>query len=161
MAAWPDPEGIDAKPVWQMTDEEAAASPLVAFRASAVEACHEWRRAAQADGWSIRATYVHEPLEQAWTGERDGFKVQGIARQLGVTAGARLPSASISIWGPDSMSIPPMPVYDWALIQRRVRQCMECDQHPVTTVRVGFATRLCLLCAVKLRPSIEHQGWCD
>lgn len=43
---------------------------------------HAWRAVLVADGWNIRQTYSHEPLEQAWHAEREGFVISGLARPI-------------------------------------------------------------------------------
>lgn len=157
LAAWPDPVPL---PDFRLTIEQIAESTIGRFRRDAVAACTRWREAAAADGWAVRAAYQGEELERAWTAERDGFKVLGIARGE-LRHGARLATATLSIWGPDGMAISPPPVYDWDAIQRGAATCLECEAHPVETQRVGFVGRYCRPCADRLRPSIERQGWCD
>lgn len=132
-------------------------------RRTFVELCHEWRKAAEADGWVFTPTYGdHEPVEQAFRGERDGFVISGIARP-GCDEGRdmSLPTASIHIWGPDRGAIDPPLVYDMAAIRAAADKCPECGTIGRQMVVVGFANRCCVACEPALRKAIEVPGWCD
>jgi hypothetical protein len=160
LAAWPDPQDLPVQHVWTMTEAEAARTPLAQYRVEAIEACHRWRIAAEADGWTVAPTYGHEPIEQAWVATREGFKAMGIARPLGAF-GSKLPVAKLDLWAPDGLIVLPMPVYDWDEIKRRAEQCMTCGSGPTRTFRVGFVERHCGICVDAARRSVERPGWCD
>lgn len=132
---------------------------LVAERSGFVDLCREWCAAAVADGWSIKPTYGdHEAVERAFTLERDGFKISGIAR---MDSGTGMPSAGIHIWGSDHLAIKPPLTYDWEAIKRGAATCSKCGANPIETERVGFAGRYCAPCATVERPKIETPGWAE
>lgn len=163
LAAWPDPEGGS---VDTLRDRRGKVIPeawarLAAIRNGFVAQCHDWRRAAEADGWSIEATYEGEPLEQAWRARRDGYQVLGIARPENAHTKGTLPVATLAIWGPDGLAISPPPIYDWPAIQLGAQTCMGCDAAPVPTERVAFVGRYCATCAPLERAKQEKPGWCD
>lgn len=160
MAAWPDPQDLPIQATWGMMDAEIERLPLARFRADAVERCHDWRAAAEADGWLIRPTYANEDILTAWTGERDGFKVQGIARPIG-HHGSGLPVATLSIWGPDQLAIKPPAIYSMDAILIGSQTCHRCQAHPVQTERVAFAGRYCATCAPIERNVQERGNWCE
>lgn len=122
----------------------------------------QFRDAAVADGWSIAPTYPsHEPAEQAATLNRDGFIMMVLARpKSGGNTGNWTCSASVHIWGPDGMAIPPPPLYDWAKISAGVTTCGYCGAHPVKTERVGFAGRACPTCR-PIEGAKLPRNWAD
>lgn len=145
---WPLKPGIRNDALWSAKRQE---------RLGFVALCREWKRAAEADGWLFAPTYGdHESVDRAFRGFREGFTIQGIARD---GDDKMLPSATIHIWGPDSLAVEPPLTYDMNEIRRRVRSCGYCDATDVDTVRVGFAGRVCADCDPKVRPSIERPGW--
>jgi hypothetical protein len=128
--------------------------------AGEVASANAWRLAAEADGWTFRQTYSHEPVEQAFSAERDGFKIQGLAR-IGDDHG--LPHGQISGWCDRGISLMPMPIIypGFAAIKALARHCPVCGADEVATHRVAFASRACEKCAPDLREKLERPGWCD
>jgi len=123
-----------------------------------VAAASDWRHAAEADGWEFSQTYKHEPVEHAFRVSREGFIVLGLARP----GGYLLPTGSINVWGPDSLSIDPVPIVypGFAALKSLARRCPECGTEDVDTMRVSFANRCCANCAQELRKELERPGWC-
>lgn len=152
---WDDGDGVSG--LWRGRErDEAIYQQICERRGEHVRLCNEWRTAAEADGWEFRPTYASEPVEHAFRGERDGFTIQGIARP----GDARHPpSASIHIWGPDSLAVRPPLTYDMDAIRRGARTCGYCGAEDVETARVGFAGRCCRTCLPVVRPQIERPGW--
>ncbi len=153
---WTQPPGSDHWTPSIRNDAlwEAKTAERVAF----VNLARTWALAAVIDGWSSRPTYDHEPVEQAFTLERDGFKISGLARP---GTDKSLPCAEIHIWGPDRLAITPPLTYDMDAIRRGAETCSKCGAHPIATERVGFAGRYCAPCAAIDRPLIEVSGWAE
>lgn len=130
--------------------------------ANEIPAARAFREAAAADGWSLKPTYEHEPVETAFRCERDGFKLQGLARLADPEPHPTMPIGEISIWCPEGISIKTPIVYPgFAEIKALTRRCPECGADDVDTVRIAFANRACLKCAPTLRKKMETPGWCD
>lgn len=163
---WKD--GIDSTELWtySSTDRftrkairnDALWDKIAGARESIIAAALAWREAAIADGWTSRPTYDHENELTAFTLERDGFKVQGLARP---SQPESMGHGEISCWGSDGLHIPVGEVYDWDAIQRAVETCGYCGTHPVKTERVGFAGRCCAACLPTMRARIETSGWTE
>jgi hypothetical protein len=118
-----------------------------------------WRDAAIADGWDHEATYAPtEGEDRACRLRRDGYVAQVISRAG--DAGKWKAQASVSLWGPDGMSIRPPKTYDWDAIRRGVETCHYCKAFPVKTERVAFAGRGCVTCAPKERVKLP-ANWAD
>jgi hypothetical protein len=163
---WKD--GIDSAGLWTYSSadrftrksirNDALWERIVEAREFLIARAIVWRERAIADGWTSRPTYEHESELTAFTLERDGYKVQGIARP---TAPESMGHAEISCWGPDRLHIPVGETYDWNAIQRAVETCGYCGTYPVKTERVGFAGRCCAACLPKMRAAIETPGWAE
>lgn len=117
-----------------------------------VERITRWIEAAYTAGWSMRRTYDNEPIEQACTLERDGWKAMAFLRPNNV---------SLSVWGPDGLAIALTKEYDEQRLQAALRICSRCGTEDVETVRLGFAGRVCAPCRVKHAPDVERPGWYD
>ncbi len=133
--------------------------------ANEVAAAQKWLLDIAVDGWSLRPTYEHEPMSQAFTGERDGFKLMGLARPgdpVDKPHGS-LPHGEISMWCDRRISVSPLPIVypGFEAIRALARTCPECKAEDVPTVRVAFANRCCHACAPALRAKLERPGWCD
>ena len=123
-----------------------------------------FRQAAVADGWTQQPTYPgSEPIEQAASLEKDGWKMQVICRPTTMDRRGQpiRCSASIHIWGPDDLAVNVPRSYDWAELQDGLRTCSACKATNVETQRVGFAGRVCATCLPAQRKAIERPGWCD
>jgi len=158
---WPWP--VDVKNLWKRGGLNAPLfKEMRGQRLSGeVSSAAEFMRAALADGWSLRKTYEQEPAETAFTMERDGFKLLGLARR-GDECGPPLPTGSINIWGPDGLAIKtPIKYPGFETIKAGLEHCSACGKYGVKTQRVGFANRVCADCAPELRKTIETPGWCD
>ncbi len=157
---WPWPNTVGG--IWpgRCRDEARFAAITAARLAGQVAAATAFRLAAAADGWAIRPTYGHEPVEQAFTGERDGYAMQGLARP---GSEKFLPSGEISLWCPSGIAISPVPVVypGFAALAALARRCPQCGAEDIETTRVAFANRACLTCAPALRAKLERPGWCD
>ena len=112
-----------------------------------------WREAAVADGWIIRPTYRHEPVESAATLDKDGFKAMLLARPATKT---RRNWNDVHVWGPDGLAIDPPKEYSMDALIAGLRQCHYCSADDVDTTRYLFAGRCCLKCRKSLR---EPAGW--
>jgi hypothetical protein len=126
-----------------------------------VAAATQFRLDAEADGWSFDPTYpTNEPVEHAFRGTREGFIIQGLARPGKVDL---LPTGDIHAWGPDGISLTPMPIKypGFDVFKALTRHCPECGANDVDTVRVAFANRCCRDCAPALKAKLEKPGWCD
>lgn len=163
---WKD--GIDSTGLWTYSSgdrftrksirNDALWGKIVEARKPLIAAALAWREAAIADGWTSKPTYGHESELTAFTLERDGFKIQGIARPC---EPGTVGSAELSCWGPDRLAIPVGETYDWEAIKSAVETCGYCSAHPVKTKRVGFAGRCCDACYPEMQRRIETPGWCD
>jgi len=167
---WPGP--VDMRNLWTRRWDEAKRQNVsernetlwqamkFGLLGGEVAAAEQFRKDAEADGWIFAATYQHEPIDRAFTGAKGGFKIQGLAR--GGDDGS-LPTGQINIWGPDGISISPVPIAypGFEAIRALARYCPECKGENVDTVRVAFANRCCLQCAPGLRKKLERPGWCD
>lgn len=128
-------------------------------RTGFVNLARQWALDAVNDGWTVRPTYGdHEPVETAFTLERDGFHISGLARP---GTEKSLPIAAIHIWGPDKLAIKPPLIYDMEVIRRGAETCSECGAYPIATECVGFAGRYCGPCAGIVRPLVETPGWAE
>lgn len=115
-----------------------------------IVAAETWRDAAAADGWSMTPTYApHEGIERAAKLlHPDGYQAQIITRRRRAEDRHKkwAGEASVSVWGPDGLSIRSPYVYDMAAIRAATEKCHYCKAFPVKTVRVGFAGRACEAC---------------
>lgn len=143
--------------LWHELHRERLAGEVAAARA--------WMIAARSDGWDLRPTYEHEITDFAFTGERDGFKLMGLAR-LGDEPDklhGSLPHGSIDMWCDRRISVSPLPIVypGWEAIRALSRRCPVCGSDDVPTVRVAFANRACHACAPGMREKMETPGWAD
>jgi hypothetical protein len=154
-------EGLWVKvPGKPMGRNDALWAQLWAEREPLLQLATAYRLAAEADGWVFRPTYYgHEPMEQAFTGDREGFTLSGLCRPG--KPDKEMPSAVINIYGPDRLAIEPPLIYDMEEIRRRLRWCGYCDAEDVDIVSVGFAGRVCLACEPRVRLRVETPGWCS
>lgn len=153
---WPWPSTVKGARENRATWDRIKAERL----AGEVAAATQFRLDAEADGWTWAPTYGdHEPVEQAFRGEREGFVIQGLARP----GDDLLPTGSIHAWGPDRVSLHPIPIVypGFAALKALVEHCPECGADGVETQRVAFANRACAACAPALRAKLERPGWCD
>jgi hypothetical protein len=154
---WNDEDGV--KGLWpngRVARDEAVFERIKARRAEHLRLCHEWRAAAEADGWVFRPTYQNESVETAFRGKREGFTLLGIARP---SDDKHCGNASINLWGPDGLHVDTPLVYSMDAIRVNARKCGYCSVTDVDTVRVGFAGRCCKACEPVVRPQIETRGW--
>ena len=128
-----------------------------------------WREAAIADGWILEKTFVPEPADSYGHIKRGEFTGHICARERvkmeqyypKISHGKFEFHSSISLWGPDGVSIiAPFP-YSWDAITKGLRHCEVCGKDDVETVRVAFCNRACIACAPALRAKLETRGWCD
>ena len=130
-----------------------------------IESVRRFRDAAVADGWSIQPTYVstpgnvNEPQEQAASLEKDGFRMQVLARPSGCFPHLKKDSSVISIWGPDGLAIVPPEIYDFPEIKRGLEHCNNCGKNRVKTQRYSFAGRCCAECRPEMARAHEYSGW--
>ncbi len=127
---------------------------------------HKWREAAIANGWAARPTYEnHETVEEACTLEKDGWVAMLLSRPAAEVpwkpGTMRPPQTSISIWGPDKLSVERVVPFDMAQIEKNARKCAACGAEDVDTRRVAFCNRVCLDCLPSERKRLETPGWCD
>lgn len=120
------------------------------------QAAVAFRTAAIADGWLCTATYENETTESAASLTREGFNMQLITRR---NVGKWSFQASVSIWGPDKLSILVPKVYNWNEIQAGLRRCNSCMKTDVETQRFSFAGRCCANCIQAMRTQHEYPGW--
>jgi len=133
--------------------------------AGEVAAARQWLYAAEQDGWKARPTYKHELVTEAFTCERDGFKIQGLAR-IGDDPDkphGSMPHGSITMWCDRRINVSPLPIVypGWDAIKALTRRCPECGSEDVPTYQVAFANRCCASCLPGLRAKLERPGWCD
>lgn len=153
---YPDGKGFGKRGVRNLP----AWNALAAARRQHVDVATAWRLDALQDGWHQEPTYPSEPAEHAFRLTRDGFLVQGLARPGQEEREPwTLPTASITIWGPDKLQVrAPLP-YSFERIVAGVRHCHSCEAEDVDTKRLAFAGRVCLKCHdaewAKLPPN-----WC-
>lgn len=142
MQPWED--SADIKTLWRgRIRNDGVWSALKTEREKFIALCREWRDAAIADGWSVEPTYQHESVDRAFKLRRDGYVVQGIAREGDERT---LPSAELHIWCPRGIAIPPPAAYDFEAIKKSEQTCGYCGDYPVQTQRVAFANRACEKC---------------
>lgn len=158
----PWPVTVTTRKLWIGPTENRRRDPRVlaclrAERSEHLRLIHEWRAAAEADGWQFGPTYSNEPETTAFKGNREGFAIHGIARPEDERHS--IACVSLHIWGPDGLAIKPPPTYDMEAIRRGARACGYCEATDVDTVRVGFAGRCCLTCEPTIRPQVETRGW--
>ncbi|WP_298800045.1 hypothetical protein [uncultured Devosia sp.] len=138
------------------TRNDAMWDRIVEVRKLLIEKALAWRESAIRDGWASRPTYGHEPEHQAFSLDRAGFHVSGLARPATEdTVG----SGHIECWGPDGLHIAVAETYDWPAILDGVTTCGYCHKTGVDTKRVGFAGRCCASCLPDMRKAIETPGW--
>lgn len=143
MQPWADTADIQA--LWRRRiRDDRVWSELKTERTKFIALCREWRDAAVADGWTVEPTYKHESVDRAFRLTRDGYVVQGIARDGDEQT---LPTAYLHIWCPRGIAIAPPATYDFAAIRQAEQTCEYCGAHPVPTQRVAFANRACEKCA--------------
>ena len=153
---WPWPSTVkgihESRAAWDRVRDDRLAGE--------VAAAMQFRLDAEADGWSVGPSYGHEPVEHAFRCTRDGFVISGLTRP---GSEKFLPTGSINAWGPDGVSINPIPIVypGFDAIKALVRHCPECGSDDVDTVRIAFANRACANCAPALRKKLEKPGWCD
>ena len=169
-APWTD--GIDSKGLWKTvqtgpsflfdrksTRNDAMWAQIVEARKLLIQHALAWRQAALADGWTSRPTYPdHEAEETAFTLQRLGFIVQGLARPA---TSDTVGSGQIRCWGPDGLAVEVGETYDWKAIGLGLSTCGYCKASPVETFRVGFAGRCCAICLPDMKRAIEVPGWCE
>lgn len=132
-----------------------------ASRLPSIAAALAWRDAAVADGWDVRPTYQHEDVDSAFTLERAGWKVSGLARR-GAENEPPLGGGEITVWAPDGLQIKVPIVYPGiAELDRMTRWCEHCGREDVHTRRVGFAGRVCDDCHPAVQAAVETPGWND
>ena len=127
-------------------------------KVDALESVRRFCTDAVADGWAVKPTYNSEPVDSAFTLDRDGFKVMGFARDHGAQARKRY-ETSISGWGPDGLAIKLPNTYDWSAIASAVRTCGRCGATVDRTFRFSFAGRSCSACLPAARAECEKPGW--
>lgn len=125
-------------------------------REASIDRATAWREDAMADGWSCEATYGHEPVESAFTMQREGFVAMGLARQETKTM---LAGGKINLWGPDGLAIEPPETYDWEAITSGLRTCANCGATDVDTQRYSFAGRCCAKCRPEMAKTHESGNW--
>ncbi|HCE07501.1 MAG TPA: hypothetical protein DEQ40_02660 [Oxalobacteraceae bacterium] len=135
---------------------DALWAQIVEARKLLIEKALAWRAAALRDGWSSHPTYQCEPEQRAFSLNRNGFHVQGLARPSTKDTGG---SGEITCWGPDGLHIAVGEIYDWAAIRAGMTTCAYCHKIGVPTERVGFAGRCCAGCLPDMRKVIETPGW--
>ena len=125
-----------------------------------LEAADVYREAAIADGWACSPTYDgSEQMGRASTLTKDGFEMSILSRDRREMPGKWKFEASISIWGPDRLSIKPPGQYDWEKIKAGIRTCNSCGAKDVATHRYSFAGRSCDKCLPEAKRVHEHDGW--
>ena len=112
----------------------------------------EWVRDAVSDGWLATATYPgHESITTAVRLSKEGWGAQAIIRGN--------PADSISVWGPDRLTVLVPIKYSWETLQEGLTTCQFCHKRNTPTVRISFAGRCCTECRAILAPKLEYPGW--
>lgn len=122
----------------------------------------QWIRDAVADGWEIKPTYEREGMNTACTLDREGWRVMSCRRPPGHGVGQfknKRGNISISMWGPDGVSVNIEFPYNWERLQQLLTRCEFCGREGLETERVGFANRSCKECLPAARKQIETPGW--
>lgn len=117
-----------------------------------------FRKAAMEDGWSTEPGSPNETAFRYSHHTKDGYTMHIVTR---LNDNPENTWSSVSIWGPDDLCIQPPSVYDWGLIQERLRYCATCGTNDVDTFRYSFAGRACKDCLPELKRIHEFRGWCD
>lgn len=154
---WNDADGV--KGLWPVRGgprNEQVFEAIRLRRSEHLRLCLIWKAAAEADGWEFSPTYQSEPVDHAFSGTKDGFKIQGLARPGNDET---CPCASIHIWGPDGLAVQTPLEYSMEAIRQGTRTCNYCGTEDVDTTRVGFAGRCCQSCLPTIRPQVETRGW--
>ena len=121
-----------------------------------------WFNSAVKDGWVVSEVYPgHEGVETAAYLDRDGFKVMLMRRkEFGQSVQTY---GELSIWGPDGLTIPTTPTYDFEAMKKAITSCPHCKAEGVKTSRINFAGRACEKC--KSDPAFmakaEPPGWAN
>jgi hypothetical protein len=125
----------------------------------------EFRTAAIADGWVVKPTYDHEPVESAASLKHpEGFTMLIITREHNLKLYPNVKTKyeiDISIWGPDGLAIDVPLKYNMLDIRAGVLMCSNCKRVVPKTVRYSFAGRCCEECLPELRKRFEKPGWCN
>ena len=121
----------------------------------------QWKAAAVTDGWLIKPTYKIESVETAATLEKDGFIASIITRYKESKPKEYQYDGSVSVWGPDKLTVHPGSKYSWEQLNNELRICHSCNTKDVDTVRISFAGRCCKKCLPELRKTHEPPGWYD
>ena len=120
---------------------------------------HAFLEAAVADGWIATESYPgHEPLKQAFTLNKDGWIVHGLARPKGWAHYTR-DCADLVAWGPDRLQIVMPKTYSAEAMQAGLRTCQNCGATDVETQRYSFAGRCCAACRPEMARLTEYPGW--
>ena len=127
----------------------------------------KFREDAIKDGWAHEPIYGdQEPEEQAMSLKFQGFSMliyarpgePGTARKVdGYPNGYHY---SVSIWGPDGLSIETPEAYSMSELESLMHKCRYCGSIG-ETVRINFAGRCCPSCREKYAPEAEPPGWAD
>ena len=126
-----------------------------------LKAAEQFRDAASADGWGMRATYGSESIDRASTLWRGRWSMMILTRNNESDGRGKKYEASVHIWAHDRLAVEVPEFYDFAELQRRTRVCSNCKAEDVETQRFSFAGRCCEACLPKMRAATEQPGWCD
>lgn len=122
----------------------------------AIEKVKDWVSAAMEDGWKFGQFLLHEPMNTACLLTKDGLHAVAIMR---ISEDPSIKhEAKLGIWDREGRTFAPPFPYSMASILEGVNTCQECGKRNCKTVRVGFATKACEDCALKLRPQLERPG---
>jgi hypothetical protein len=126
------------------------------------ELTKKFRDAAIKDGWYHRPTYGKiESEDRAMSLDKQGFYMMVLTREYVGKGYRNNYECSVSIWGPDGLSITMPDEYDWNTIVRGLRVCHNCGASDVDTQRYSFAGRCCAKCRPEMAKKHEYPGWCD
>ncbi len=159
---WPFP--TDMRNLWtrgpngKSVRNEARWAALELERLKEAQAAQDWFYAALADEWTAKATYPNEPTAQAFSLEKEGFHVQGLARP---STAKMLGGGSIYVWGPDKLALRCPIIYSSEFLIKELKTCSNCNNYPVETFCYSFAGRCCKQCLPEMKRLHEKPGWCD
>lgn len=128
-------------------------------RQSDLDAAHQYRVDAEADGWACEPLYAREDVTRAARLTRDGFVMHVIARDNSSRGYKEKFETGVNIWGPDGLAVkPPRPYGGMDAVVDAASRCNNCG-NTGGYERYSFAGRCCLACLPEMRKKHEQPGW--